>query len=82
VIHFTEAKKTLAEMRRILKHGGLLIIANLDLRALSGLNRARCIIQVVYHGLVGHRVKPPKGFGKNMMTEKELSDLLNHPGSG
>jgi ubiquinone/menaquinone biosynthesis C-methylase UbiE len=34
VIHFTEPEKTLAEMRRILKPGGTLIISNLDPGAL------------------------------------------------
>ncbi len=76
VIHFTEADKTLAEMRRILKPGGTLIISNLDPRALNGLDRVRCLIRILYHGLIGYRVKPPKGFGKNVMTEKQLCDLL------
>ena len=31
VIHFTDAEKTLTEMHRILRRGGSLIIANLDL---------------------------------------------------
>ena len=34
VIHFTQPPETLAEMRRILKTGGMLIIANLDPAAL------------------------------------------------
>ena len=39
VIHFTEPDRTLSEMHRILKPSGMLIIANLDLKALNGLNR-------------------------------------------
>lgn len=80
VIHFTEADKTLAEMRRILKPGGTLIISNLDPRALNGLDRVRCLIRILYHGLIGYRVKPPKGFGKNVMTGKQLCDLLGKSG--
>jgi ubiquinone/menaquinone biosynthesis C-methylase UbiE len=76
VIHFTEPEKTLAEMRRILKPGGTLIIANVDPGALTGLDRVRCLIRILYRGITGYRVKPPKGFGKNMMTEKQLCDLL------
>ncbi len=76
VIHFTEPEKTLAEMRRILKPGGMLIIANVDPGALTGLDRVRCLIRILYRGITGYRVKPPKGFGKNMMTEKQLCDLL------
>src|SRR5262245_29642157 len=44
VIHFTEPAKTLAEMRRILKPRGLLIILNLDPGALTGVDRVRCLI--------------------------------------
>lgn len=80
VIHFTEPDKTLAEMHRILKLGGTLIIANLDPRALNGLDRLRCLIRILYHGCTGYRVKPPKGFGKNVMTGKQLCDLLGKSG--
>jgi ubiquinone/menaquinone biosynthesis C-methylase UbiE len=77
VIHFTDPDKTLAEMRRILKPGGTLIISNLDPGALNGLDRIRYLIRIVYHGFTGYRTKPPKGFGKNVVTEEELCDLLS-----
>jgi ubiquinone/menaquinone biosynthesis C-methylase UbiE len=64
VIHFTEPEKTLAEMRRILKPGGTLIISNLDPSALNGVNRVRCLIRILYHGLTRYRVKPPKDLGR------------------
>ncbi len=80
VIHFTEPDKTLAEMHRILKPRGTLIIANLDPRALNGLDRVRCLIRILYRGFTGYRVKPPKGLGKNVMTEKQLCDLLGQSG--
>jgi ABC-2 type transport system ATP-binding protein len=80
VIHFTEPDKALAEVHRILKPGGTLIIANLDPGALSGLDRLRCLIRILYHGLTGYRAKPPKGFGKNVMTERQLCDLLSQSG--
>ena len=80
VIHFTEPSKTLAEMHRILKPGGLLIISNLDPVALKGLDRVRCLIRIVYQGLVGYRLKPPKGFGRNVVSEKKLCDLLGKAG--
>jgi len=80
VIHFTEPEKTLAEMRRILKPGGTLITTNLDPRALTGLDRIRCLIRIVYHGFTGYRVKPPRGFGKNVITGQQLCDLLDKCG--
>jgi ubiquinone/menaquinone biosynthesis C-methylase UbiE len=76
VIHFTQPAKTLAEMRRILKPSGLLIISNLDPGALTGVDRVHCLIRIPYHGITGYRLKPPRGFGKNTMTEKQLCDLL------
>jgi hypothetical protein len=34
----------------------------------------------LYHGLTGYRLKPPKDFAKNMLTEKELCKLLSECG--
>ena len=76
VIHFTEPAQTLAEMWRILRPGGTLIIANLDPQALNGLDRICSLIRIGYRGVVGYRLKPPKGFGRNVMTEKQLRELL------
>src|SRR5262245_1233234 len=76
LIHFTEPAKALAEMHRILKPRGLLMISNLDPGALKGVDRVRCLIRILCHGITGYRVKPPRGFGKHTMTEKQLCDLL------
>jgi ubiquinone/menaquinone biosynthesis C-methylase UbiE len=80
VIHFTEPDRTLAEMHRILRPGGTLLIVNLDPQAVNGLARIRSTIRVLYHGIVGYRVKPPKGFGRNVMTEVRLRELLLRSG--
>ena len=80
VIHFTEPAKTLAEMRRVLKPGGTLIIANVDPQALTGLDRFRSRLRVLYQGLVGYRTKPPARFGGNVMTEKRLRESLQSSG--
>jgi len=77
VIHFTEPDHTVAEMHRILRPGGTLLIANLDPQALNGLDRIRSLIRIVYRGVVGYRLKPPRGFGGNVMTEEQLRDLLS-----
>jgi ubiquinone/menaquinone biosynthesis C-methylase UbiE len=80
VIHFTDPAATIAEMHRVLKPGGTLIIVNLDMPALTGFNRLRCIARVVFTSLTQYRVRPPKGFGATALSEKNLHALLN--GSG
>lgn len=80
VIHFTEAEKTLGEMRRILKPGGTLIIVNLDPGALHGLARVRGMVRVAYRGLTGYRSKPPRRFGRNLLGLEELRRLLGNSG--
>lgn len=80
VIHFTEPLKTLAEMCRVLKPGGTLIITNLDPGALNILNRIRCAARVIYNGLARFRVKPPKGSADHLLTEEQLCELLRKSG--
>jgi len=80
LIHFTEPPTTVAEIRRLLKSGGRLIIANLDPRALQGFDRIRCLARVVWQGFRGYRAKPPPGGLGSVMTERELRDLLERNG--
>jgi len=80
VLHFTVPERTLMEMHRLLRPGGALILVNLDPRALKGLDRLRCLIRIMYYGFTGYRVKPPKGFGKHVMSEQQLCELLAHSG--
>jgi len=80
LIHFTEPLKTLAEMRRILKTGGMLIIANLDPAALKSFDRLPCWVRIIFNGLARFRVKPPKGFGQHLLSEKQLCTHLRDAG--
>ncbi len=80
VIHFTEPEMAIAEMRRVLRPGGLLLIANLDPTALTGIDRLRARVRIVFEGLAGYRMKPPPGFGKNVLAEQQLCAMLQRHG--
>lgn len=76
VLHFTKPERMVDEMHRILARGGTLIVVNLDPLALRGLHRIRSLVRILYQGAVGYRLKPPKGFGRNVLSETQLCDLL------
>jgi ubiquinone/menaquinone biosynthesis C-methylase UbiE len=76
VLHFTEPARALAEVRRILRPGGRILVANLDPKALTGLDRVRCLARVLYRGITGYRRRPPSGLGRAVLSERELRDLL------
>jgi ubiquinone/menaquinone biosynthesis C-methylase UbiE len=76
VLHFTEPTSALAEMRRILRPGGTLIISNPDPALLSGFNRFRWLTRGFFYGITRYRTKPPKGLFDKVQTEKQLCDLL------
>jgi ubiquinone/menaquinone biosynthesis C-methylase UbiE len=80
VLHFTDPAATLAEMHRVLKRGGTLLVVNLDMLALTGIERVRSLIRVFYRGLTGYATKPPKALGRNVLTEKQLCELLGQSG--
>jgi ubiquinone/menaquinone biosynthesis C-methylase UbiE len=80
VLHFTVPDCTVAEMYRILRPGGTLIVVNLDPQALNGVARIRSLARIIYRGAVGYRIKPPKGFGRNVVTESQLRELLDGAG--
>ena len=80
VLHFTEPAVALAEMHRILAPGGTLIVVNLDPGALRGLDRIRSLVRVTWRGVAGYRTRPPAGFGKNVLSERELRALLGERG--
>ena len=44
------------------------------------LDRVRCLIRIVSQGVVGYRVKPPKGFGRNVLTGAQLRERLTRSG--
>jgi ubiquinone/menaquinone biosynthesis C-methylase UbiE len=80
VLQFTEPERAISEMRRILRLGGLLLVANLDPTALRGLDRLRARMRILYEGLSGYRMKPPPGFGRNILAQQRLCELLRSGG--
>jgi ubiquinone/menaquinone biosynthesis C-methylase UbiE len=76
VLHFTDTRKTLTEMSRILKPGGTVIILNPDAGSLRGWDRFRWLARGYFYGITRYRIKPPKGLLKNLPTEKQLCELL------
>jgi len=80
VIHFTEPAITLREMRRILKPGGALLIINLDPLALGALSRLCAQTRILYYGITRYRTRPPRNFGKNVISARDLSTLLVETG--
>jgi SAM-dependent methyltransferase len=80
LLHFTAPARTVREMHRLLRAGGTLLVVNLDPEALTGLDRVRSVVRILLRGIVGYRVKPPARFGRNVLTERQLADLLT--GSG
>jgi ubiquinone/menaquinone biosynthesis C-methylase UbiE len=80
VLHFTDPERTLAEMRRIVKPGGMLIVANLDPLGLGALDRVRAVVRIAFRGITGYRTRPPKGFGKHLVATARLHALLEAAG--
>ena len=76
VLHFTDPPKALAEMRRILKPGGTLMIHNPDPLPLRGWDRFRWLARGYFYGITRYRTKPPKGLLKQVLSEQQLCDLL------
>lgn len=80
VLHFTEPTPALAEMRRILKPAGTLIVVNLDPAALRGFARVRSALRIFLRGVTGYRTPPPPKFAANMLSERELCAQLEQSG--
>jgi ubiquinone/menaquinone biosynthesis C-methylase UbiE len=80
VLQFVDHERTIAEMHRVLKPGGLLLIANLDVHSLSVAQRMLCLWRVVHEGRRGYASRPPRRFGRNVIGHEKLYRLLEQHG--
>lgn len=80
VLQFVDHQRTIAEMHRVLKPGGLLLITNLDVHALSVTQRMLCLWRVVHEGRRGYAIRPPRRFGRNVIGHDALCTLLEANG--
>jgi ABC-2 type transport system ATP-binding protein len=89
VLQFTGPDSALPEIHRILKSGGMLIIANPDPAALSGLDYVSGVLRILRQGHMGYRLAPPKRLasatikwllGRSAVTEKRLCERLEQTG--
>jgi ABC-2 type transport system ATP-binding protein len=79
-LQFVDHEAAIAEMRRVLTPGGLLLIVNLDVLALSKPQRLRCLWRVVHEGRRGYAARPPRRFGRNVIGRRDLCNLLRQHG--
>ena len=73
VLLFTEPEKTLKESRRILKHGGLLIIADPDISFLSSYGN----LKFRFKALLNYHKIPTTG---HFLNQKKIMDMLDKTG--
>lgn len=73
VLLFTEPEKALKESRRILKHGGLIIIADPDISFLSTYEN----LKFRFRALINYRKIPTTG---HILNQKKILDMLDKTG--
>lgn len=73
VLLFTEPENALKESRRILKHGGLIIIADPDISSLSFYGN----LKFRFKAIVNYRKIPSTG---HMLNQKKIVDMLDKTG--
>jgi ABC-2 type transport system ATP-binding protein len=80
VLQFTDADTAIAEMHRILKPGGTLLIANLDVLALRPPLRLLLVLRTMYHAAVTYGRWMPRVRREQLLSEEQLREKLERAG--
>jgi ABC-2 type transport system ATP-binding protein len=80
VLQFVDAEVALAELYRVIKPGGLLIVANLDVQALSFPFAIMLIARTMYYAKKKYSRSMPRITPKRMLSARQLREKLEAAG--
>lgn len=80
VLQFVDAEVALAELNRVTKPGGLLIVANLDVQALSFPFAMMLIARTMYYAKRKYNRAMPRVTPKRMLSARQLQQKLEAAG--
>lgn len=80
VLQFVDADVALSEMHRVLRPGGTLIIANVDVLALSLPLRLMLMVRTIYHSKVRYNRAMPRIMPRRLLSASQLRAQLESSG--